>query len=172
MGLHSGLCGIQTWLAICKDTESSTTHVMAGLRLEDCYTKYYQDPPGVLTLFEWVLFPLWFFKISCFIVIIKLKLGVSGVFSVFLQHYMYQTWMCVLQIHSLLLRWKKGKLSYCKFQVSILRRFAFATLRWPHCVRPPTPLRQPGSATQYLLHSQPIPVLRLHDHSNHLLLHF
>ena len=70
----------------------------------------YQDPPGVLTLFEWVLFPLWFFKISCFIVIIKLKLGVSGVFSVFIQHYMYQTWMCVLQIHSLLLRWKKGKL--------------------------------------------------------------
>ena len=70
----------------------------------------YQDPPGVLTLFEWVLFPLWFFKVSCFIVIIKLKLGVSGVFSVFLQHYMYQTWMCVLQIHSLLLRRKKGKL--------------------------------------------------------------
>ena len=63
--------------------------------------------------------------------------GVSGVFSVFLQHYMYQTWMCVLQVHSLLLRWKE-KASYCKIQVSGLRRFAFATLRWPHCVRPPT----------------------------------
>ena len=113
----------------------------------------YQDPPGVLTLFEWLLFPLWFFKISCFIVIIKLKLSVSGVFSVFLQHYMYQTWMCVLQIHSLLLWWKKA--NYCKIQVSSLRRFAFATLRWPHCVRPPTPLRQPGSATQSCPTSSP-----------------
>ena len=94
-------------------------------------------------------FPLWFFKISYFIVIIKLKLGVSGVFSVFLQHYMYQTWMCDLQIHGLLLRWKK-KANYCKIQVSSLRRFAFATLRWPHCVRPPTPLRQPGSATRLI----------------------
>ena len=47
-------------------------------------------------------FPPLVFKISCFIVIIKLKLGVSGVFSVFLQHYMYQTWMCVLQIQSYL----------------------------------------------------------------------
>ena len=37
MGLYSGLCGIQTWLAICKDTESSTTNVMPGLRLEDFY---------------------------------------------------------------------------------------------------------------------------------------
>ena len=83
--------------------------------------------------------------------IIKLKLSVSGVFSVFLQHYMYQTWMCVLQIHSLLLRWRKGRLSYCSVQVSSLRRFAFATLRWPHCVRPPTPLRQPGSATRILI---------------------
>ena len=131
---------------------------------------YYQDPPGVLTLFEWVLFPLWFFKVSCFIVIIKLKLGVSGVFSVFLQHYMYQTWMCVLQIHSLLLRWRKGRLSYCSVQVSSLRRFAFATLRWPHCVRPPTPLRQPGSATRLITVLAPLPA-----HSGAqitLLLHF
>ena len=89
--------------------------------------------------------------------IIKLKLAVPGVSSVFLQHYMYQTWMCVLQIHSLLLRWKKGKLSYCKIQVSSLRRFAFATLRWPHCVRPPTPLRQPGSATRLITVLAPLP---------------
>ena len=56
------------------------------------------------------------------------------------------------------------KTNYCKVQASSLRRFAFATLRWPHCVRPPTPLRQPGPATQsqYLLHFQPIPALRLH----------
>ena len=87
--------------------------------------------------------------------IIKLKLGVSGVFSVFLQHYMYQTWMCVLQIHSLLLRRKKA--NYCKIQVSSLRRFAFATLRWPHCVRPPTPLRQPGSATRLITVLAPLP---------------
>ena len=40
--------------------------------------------------------------------------------------------------------------NYCKIQVSSLRRFAFATLRWPHCVRPPTPLRQPGSATRLI----------------------
>ena len=91
--------------------------------------------------------------------IIKLKLGVSGVFSVFLQHYMYQTWICVLQIHSLLLRWKK-KANYCESQVvSSLRRpgFAFATLRWPHCVRPPTPLRQPGSATRLITVLAPLP---------------
>ena len=87
--------------------------------------------------------------------IIKLKLAVPGVFSVFLQHYMYQTWMCVLQIHSLLLRWKKA--NYCKIQVSSLRRFAFATLRWPHCVRPPTPLRQPGSATRLITVLAPLP---------------
>ena len=64
------------------------------------------------------------------------------------------------------------KANYCKIQVSSLRRFAFATLRLPHCVRRPTPLRQPGSATQsqYLLHSRANSVLRLHDHSNHLLL--
>ena len=42
------------------------------------------------------------------------------------------------------------KANYCKIQVSSLRRFAFATLRWPHCVRPPTPLRQPGSATRLI----------------------
>ena len=43
----------------------------------------------------------------------------------------------------------------------------------PVCVRSPTLLRLPGSTmqSQYLLHFQPIPVLRLHDHSNHLLLH-
>ena len=87
----------------------------------------------------------------------KLKLGVSGVFSVFLQHYMHQTWMCVLQIHSLLLRWRKGRLSYCSVQVSSLRRFAFATLRWPHCARPPTPLRQPGFATRLITVLAPLP---------------
>ena len=89
-------------------------------------------------------------------VIIKLKLIVSGVFSVFLQHYMYQTWMCVLQTHSLLLRRKKA--NYCKIQVSSLRRFAFATLRWPHCARPPnTPLRQPGSAMRIITVLAPLP---------------
>ena len=87
--------------------------------------------------------------------IIKLKFGVSGVFNVFLQHYMYQTWMCVLQIHSLFLRWKKT--NYCKIQVSSLRRFAFATLRWPHCARPPTPLRQPGFATRLITVLAPLP---------------
>ena len=67
--------------------------------------------------------------------------------------------MCVWQIrpHSLFLRWKKCKLSYCKIQVSSLRRFAFATLRWPHCVRPPTPLRQPGSATRLIAVLAPLP---------------
>ena len=62
------------------------------------------------------------------------------------------------------------KTNCCKLQLSSLRQFAFATLRWPHCVPPPTPmLRPPVSATQsqYLIHFHPIPVLRLHDHPNH-----
>ena len=49
------------------------------------------------------------------------------------------------------------KANYCKIQVSSLRRFAFATLRWPHCVRPPTPLRQPGSATRLITVLAPLP---------------
>ena len=49
------------------------------------------------------------------------------------------------------------KANYCKIQVSSLRRFAFATLRWPHCVRPPTPLRQPGSATRLTTVLAPLP---------------
>ena len=67
-------------------------------------------PSGSPDSFRMTSFLSLVFKISCFIVIIKLKLSVSGVFSVFLQHYMYQTWMCVLQIHSLLLDEKEGKL--------------------------------------------------------------
>ena len=111
-------------------------------------------PSGSPDSFRMSSFPPLIF-LNCFKVIIKFKLGVSGVFSVFLQHYMYQTWTCVLQIHSLLLRWKKA--NYCKIQVSSLRRFAFATLRWPHCVRPPTPLRQPGSATRLITVLAPLP---------------
>ena len=49
------------------------------------------------------------------------------------------------------------KVNYCKIQVSSLRRFAFATLRWPHCVRPPTLLRQPGSATRLITVLAPLP---------------
>ena len=54
MRLCSGLCGIWTWLAICKDTESSTTHVMAGLCLEDCYLpSHVSDGCGmILTLWS------------------------------------------------------------------------------------------------------------------------
>ena len=51
----------------------------------------------------------------------------------------------------------KKKANYCKIQVSSLRRFAFATLRWPHCVRPPTPLRHPGSATRLITVLAPLP---------------
>ena len=65
--------------------------------------------------------------------IIKLKLGVSGCF------------------------FDEKKANDCKIQVSSLRRFAFATLRWPHCVRPPTPLRQPGSATRLITVLAPLP---------------
>ena len=65
--------------------------------------------------------------------IIKLKLGVSGCF------------------------FDEKKANYCKIQVSSLRRFAFAPLRWPHCVRPPTPLRQPGSATRLITVLAPLP---------------
>ena len=44
----------------------------------------------------------------------KLKLGLSGMFSVFLQH--YQTWMYMCK-----------RTNYCKLQVTSLRRFTFAT---------------------------------------------
>ena len=85
--------------------------------------------------------------------IINLKLGVSGVFSVLLQHYMYG---CVFYRYTACF-FDEKKANYCKIQVSSLRRFAFATLRWPHCVRPPTPLRQPGSATRLITVLAPLP---------------
>ena len=75
---------------------------------------------------------------------------------------------CTFYTHNCFLRWKKDKLLW--LQISSFRWSAFATLRWPHCVPPPTPmLRLPVSATQsqYLIHFHPIPVLRLHDHPNH-----
>ena len=40
--------------------------------------------------------------------------------------------------HMQLLSSMKKKTNCCKLQVSSLRQSAFATLRWPHCVFPPT----------------------------------
>ena len=120
----------------------------------DTYRDTIPGPSGSPDSFPMSSFPPLIF-LNCFIVIIKLKLGVSGVFSVFLQHYMYQTWMCVYRYTACFFGEKKA--NYCKIQVSSLRRFAFATLRWPHCVRPPTPLRQPGSATRLITVLAPLP---------------
>ena len=103
----------------------------------------------------------------------KLKPGVSGVSSVFLQH--YQTSIVCFTHIQLFLLWKK--INCCKLRVSSLRRFAFATLRWPHFVRRDLPPTYFAQATR-LRHaitvltcptSSPFPELRSHDHPNHLL---
>ena len=105
--------------------------------------------------------------------IIKLKLGVSGVFSVFLQHYMG----CVFYGYTACF-FNEKKTNYCQIQVSSLRRspvclryITVASLRSPPYSAQATRLRHAIAALAPLPAHSVAQITCSMTHSNHLLLH-
>ena len=104
------------WLADVHDVHTHEAFIIAR-------------PSGIPDSFVgWILFPFDFFSKSAFFSNLQVKLDVSGVFSVLLQH--YQTRMCVLhtQLFSSMKKRQTTVTSDIQFLLVCLRYIAVASL--------------------------------------------